>query len=57
VEALQIVNLNESMRRLAKFNGVKVNSELRLKECEWWYHKTEKQLYKELIVLLKSYWH
>ena len=27
-------------RRLAKFNGVKRNFELHLKECEWRYNKT-----------------
>lgn len=42
-------------RRLAKFNGVKVNFEQHLKECEWRYNKTHDQLYKELIVLLKGY--
>lgn len=42
-------------RRLAKFNGVKVNFEYHLKECEWRYNKTHEQLYKELIVLLKGY--
>lgn len=42
-------------RRLAKFNGVKVNFELHLKECEWRYKKKLKQLNQELIVLLKNY--
>jgi len=42
-------------RRLAKFNGVKVNFEQHLKECEWRYKKKPKQLYQELIVLLKTY--
>lgn len=42
-------------RRLAKFNGVKVNFELHLKECEWRYKKKPDQLYQELIVLLKRY--
>lgn len=42
-------------RRLAKFNGVKVNFELHLKECEWRYKKKPKQRYQELIVLLKRY--
>lgn len=40
-------------RRLAKFNGVKVNFELHLKECEWRYGKTEREQYKDLIILLK----
>jgi len=42
-------------RRLAKFNGVKVNFEYHLKECEWRYNKTERQLFKELILLLKRF--
>lgn len=42
-------------RRLSKFNGVKVNFELHLKECEWRYKKKPKQLLKELIVLLKRF--
>ena len=42
-------------RRLAKFNGCKVNFMLHLKECEWRYKKTKTQLYNELIVLLKEY--
>ncbi len=41
-------------RRLAKFNGVKVNFEYHLKECEWRYGKTKQQLFKELIFLLKG---
>ena len=35
-------------RRLIKFNGVKKNFELHLKECEWRYNKTADQLVKEL---------
>lgn len=35
-------------RRLAKFNGVKRNFELHLKECEWRYNKTLPQLLDEL---------
>src|SRR3989344_1086412 len=42
-------------RRLAKFNGCKVNFMLHLKECEWRYGKKKEQLCKELIVLLKKY--
>lgn len=41
--------------RLAKFRGVKVNFELHLKECEWRYKKSKKELYQELIVLLRNY--
>lgn len=40
-------------RRLAKFNGTKVNFAYHLKECEWRYKKTKQQIFKELIVLLK----
>ena len=35
-------------RRLAKFNGVKRNFELHLKECEWRYNKTFPQLLDEI---------
>jgi transposase len=35
-------------RRLKKFNGVKVNFELHLKECEWRWRKDEKKLFEEL---------
>ena len=35
-------------RRLAKFNGVKKNFELHLKECEWRYNKMPSQLRREL---------
>jgi transposase-like protein len=35
-------------RRLAKFNGVKKNFELHLKECEWRWNKTYLQLQVEL---------
>lgn len=42
-------------RRLAKFNGTKVNFVLHLKECEWRYKKSNQQLCKELIVLVRNY--
>ena len=35
-------------RRLAKFNGVKKNFELHLKECEWRYNKETNLVVKEL---------
>jgi len=41
-------------RRLAKFNGVKKNFELHLKECEWRYGKNTDQLVKELRELLSK---
>ena len=41
-------------RRLAKFNGVKVNFEYHLKESEWRYAKTKQQMFNELVVLLKK---
>ncbi len=41
-------------RRLAKFNGVKVNFELHLKECEWRWKKSKTQLEKELFKMLKK---
>lgn len=41
-------------RRLNKFNGVKVNFPLHLKECERRYWKTKDQMYTELVELLKN---
>ncbi len=41
-------------RRLAKFNGVKVNFPLHLKECEWRYNKAASFLAKNLLTLIKS---
>jgi len=38
---------------LAKFNGVKVNFELHLKECEWRWKKEAETLAKELWKCLK----
>lgn len=42
-------------RRLAKFNGTKVNFEFHLKECEWRYGKDIIFLKKELKKLVKNY--
>jgi transposase-like protein len=42
-------------RRLAKFNGVKVNFHLHLKECEWRYRKDRKSLIAELSSIIKVY--
>jgi transposase-like protein len=39
-------------RRLSKFNGVKKNFHLHLKECEWRYNKSHIQLVQELKRLL-----
>ena len=41
-------------RRLAKFNGVKVNFELHLKECEWRWKKDPETLAKELWKILRE---
>lgn len=41
-------------RRLAKFNGVKKNFELHLKECEWRYGRESDTLEKELWQILKK---
>ena len=41
-------------RRLTKFNGVKKNFELHLKECEWRYNKSTGQLIKELRTLISK---
>ena len=42
-------------RRLSKFNGVKKNFELHLKECEWRYGKNPDILEKELATIIKWY--
>ena len=39
-------------RRLAKFNGVKQNFELHLKECEWRYNRALPQLLASLKLLV-----
>ena len=41
-------------RRLAKFNGVKANFELHLKECEWRWKKDTDTLFKELSKILRE---
>ena len=41
-------------RRLSKFNGVKKNFELHLKECEWRYNKPLPQLLAELKRLVSN---
>jgi len=43
-------------RRLAKFNGVKINFDLHLKECEWRYGKKYDKLEKELWKIIKKYY-
>jgi len=43
-------------RRLAKFNGVRKNFELHLKECEWRYDKEYSMLEKELWKIIKHYY-
>lgn len=43
-------------RRLAKFNGVKKNFDLHLKECEWRYGKPNAILEKELWNIIKHYY-
>lgn len=40
-------------RRLVKFNGVKVNFHLHLKECEWRWKKTSQELEKSLLQIVK----
>jgi len=42
-------------RRLNKFNGVKINFHLHLKECEWRWNRDEIELQKDLIRILKKY--
>ena len=41
-------------RRLSKFNDVKKNFDLHLKECEWRYNKPLDQLIRELRALIKK---
>lgn len=41
-------------RRLTKFNGVKKNFNVHLKECEWRWSKTVNELEKDLIVKLQT---
>ena len=41
-------------RRLAKFNGVKINFDLHLKECEWRWNKKSEALEKDLTKILKA---
>lgn len=43
-------------RRLNKFNGVKRNFHLHLKECEWRYDKETVELAKELLILLYKFY-
>lgn len=43
-------------RRLAKFNGVKKNFELHLKESEWRYGRKHAILEKELLLIIKWYY-
>lgn len=42
-------------RRLEKFNGVKVNFILHLKDCEWRWNKTVLQLENELVLVVNQY--
>lgn len=41
-------------RRFTKFNGVKRNFELHLKECEWRYNKSSSQLLSELLTMIRQ---
>lgn len=43
-------------RRLTKFNGVKKNFHLHLKECEWRWKRNEQQLQDILLRILKKYY-
>ena len=45
-----------SKRRLSKFNGVKMNFHLHLKECEWRYWRTELELEKNLPILIRTFY-
>jgi len=41
-------------RRLAKFNGLKANFDLHLKECEWRWNRTHQELEVKLVKILKA---
>ena len=41
-------------RRLAKFNGVKMNFNVHLKECEWRWNKSTSALENDLLMLLRA---
>ena len=41
-------------RRLSKFNGVKKNFNLHLKECEWRWNKSYQQLQTEIYTIIKN---
>ena len=43
-------------RRLNKFNGVKVNFHLHLKECEWRYGKESVDLEEELFTMIRNFY-
>jgi len=42
-------------RRLAKFNGVKVNFSLHLKECEWRWNKNYVDLENDLCSIINKF--
>jgi transposase-like protein len=42
-------------RRLAQFNGVKINFDLHLKECEWRYTKSTLEMERDLLILIRKY--
>lgn len=42
-------------RRLAKFNGVKRNFSLHLKECEWRWKRNQQQMTSDLIRIIEKY--
>ncbi|MBL7684503.1 MAG: hypothetical protein JNK65_00505 [Deltaproteobacteria bacterium] len=41
-------------RRLLKFNGVKINHELHMRESEWRFKKSAEELFEELSEILKK---
>lgn len=43
-------------RRLNKFNGVKVNFKLHLKDCEWRYWRDIFELERELLTMLRNFY-
>lgn len=45
---------SSTKRRLAKFNGVRKNFELHLKECEWRYNRSHSELLSELRAMIRK---
>jgi transposase len=42
-------------RRLAKFNGLKKNFDIHLKECEWRWSKSSSRMRDELLIIIRAH--